>query len=434
MPKCLVVADDLTGANATGVLLKQNGFDTLTLLRDAIGKAHTLAACDCLVVPTDSRAIPGNEAYERVTQTLSLLQGEDVQLYAKRIDSTLRGNLGVETDAFLDFLGEDTLAVCVPCFPSSGRILVGSHLLVNGVALRHTEAAQDPKCPIGVSDAYALLSSQSKYPVSALHLDDVADGADALCEMMLARKREGARILLIDSITQQDMDIIADAVIKTGLRVVSVDPGPFTAAVAKRILPSAKKKPGSKVICAIGSVNGVAARQTQNLLKDMPVAAVFLEADRILDSEESRRAEISRLIIELLARKDESDVLAVIGSGIDPAKRLDLKLYEKRLGLTPDELSEKINEAFAEIVLAVINSEPAIRGVYSTGGDITAAIHRQSGTVALRLEEEIVPLAGFGQVQGGTIDGLFCISKGGMVGNEKAMVTCVTYLLDHFGA
>ena len=74
--------------------------------------------------------------------------------------------------------------------------------------------------------------------------------------------------------------------------------------------------------------------------------------------------------------------------------------------VTLDELSEKINEAFAEIVLAVIDSEPAIRGVYSTGGDITAAIHRQSGTVALRLEEEIVPLAGFGQVQGGKIDGL----------------------------
>ena len=30
MPRCVVVADDLTGANATGVLLKKNGFDTLS--------------------------------------------------------------------------------------------------------------------------------------------------------------------------------------------------------------------------------------------------------------------------------------------------------------------------------------------------------------------------------------------------------------------
>ena len=42
MPKCIVIADDLTGANATGVLLKKNGFDTLTLLRESMEKAAAL--------------------------------------------------------------------------------------------------------------------------------------------------------------------------------------------------------------------------------------------------------------------------------------------------------------------------------------------------------------------------------------------------------
>ena len=32
MAKCIVVADDLTGANATGVLLKKNGF-VISLLK-----------------------------------------------------------------------------------------------------------------------------------------------------------------------------------------------------------------------------------------------------------------------------------------------------------------------------------------------------------------------------------------------------------------
>lgn len=32
MVKCVVVADDLTGANATGVLLKKQGYTTSTIL------------------------------------------------------------------------------------------------------------------------------------------------------------------------------------------------------------------------------------------------------------------------------------------------------------------------------------------------------------------------------------------------------------------
>ena len=102
MAQVLVIADDLTGANATGVLLKKNGFDTYTVLDAANGADRSLADCDCLVVPTESRAIDSQEAYERVKAALVSLGGEEVKLYAKRIDSTLRGNLGRETDAFLD--------------------------------------------------------------------------------------------------------------------------------------------------------------------------------------------------------------------------------------------------------------------------------------------------------------------------------------------
>ena len=202
MPRCVVVADDLTGANATGVLLKKNGFDTLTLLRPAMDKASSLSRCDCLVLPTDSRAIPGEEAYARVREALELLAGPEVLHYAKRIDSTLRGNLGRETDAFLDFLGPAYMAVCVPCFPSSGRVLVGGHLLVGGRPLRKTEAASDPKCPIRTSDALALMRGQSTYPVASIHLDDVQDGAEHLAEVMSREREKGTRILLVDSVSE----------------------------------------------------------------------------------------------------------------------------------------------------------------------------------------------------------------------------------------
>lgn len=75
MAQVLVIADDLTGANATGVLLKKNGFDTYTVLDAANGADRSLADCDCLVVPTESRAIDSQEAYERVKAALVSLGG-----------------------------------------------------------------------------------------------------------------------------------------------------------------------------------------------------------------------------------------------------------------------------------------------------------------------------------------------------------------------
>ncbi|MBO7407723.1 MAG: four-carbon acid sugar kinase family protein, partial [Clostridia bacterium] len=282
MAQCIVIADDLTGANATGVLLKKNGFDAVTLLPSSEGTVAEAASaaveCDCLVFPTDSRSISPTEAYDRVRAALNALAGPDVRLYSKRIDSTLRGNLGSETDAFLDTLGPEYIAVCVPCFPSSGRVIVGSHLLVNGVPLRRTEAAADPKCPIHTTDAYALFQGQTKYTVAAIHLDDVHNGAEHLAGVIAARRDEGARILLIDSVTEEDLQTAAKAAAASGLKVVSVDPGPFTAYLGKQLIPLRKpQKAAGKVFCAIGSVNGVAGAQTRALLAKRPVTAVFLD-------------------------------------------------------------------------------------------------------------------------------------------------------------
>lgn len=430
MPKCIVIADDLTGANATGVLLKKEGFDSLTLLRESAAKSASLPDCDCLITPTDSRAIPSEEAYERVASTLKLLKGPEVLHYAKRIDSTLRGNLGSETDAFLDVLGGEYMAVCVPCFPSSGRIIVGGHLLVNGVPLRKTEAAHDPKCPIHTTNAAELLRSQSKYPTAAVPLDVVHDGAERLGRVLRELRAQGVRNLVIDSVTTEDMETVAQALLLERIPAVSVDPGPFTAILAKHLLP-AQHESKAKILCVIGSVNGVAGKQTRRLLNTLPVQAEFMDIAAILDGGTERETEICRLTEALLHRRETGDLLAVVGCGIDPDRRVPFEPYLEKTGLDAEALSERINSAFAEVAMAVALADERFRGIYSTGGDITAAIHRAAGTVGLRLITEVVPLAGYGIAMGGKLDGRAFISKGGMVGDENAMVTCVKYLQEH---
>lgn len=428
MAQVLVIADDLTGANATGVLLKKNGFATYTVLDPAHGADPELAGCDCLVVPTESRAIDPREAYDRVKDALTAARDDGVKLYAKRIDSTLRGNLGSETDAFLDLLGPDYTAVCVPCFPSSGRVLVGGYLLVGGVPLQKTEVAKDPKNPITTSSAKQLYLAQSRYPLETIHLDDIAKGVESLAARMTQAIEGGARILVCDSVTMEDMETIVDALLLAKIKFIPVDPGVFTAVSAKRILPKTRTVGAGKVLMVIGSVNGVARAQVKELLANLEVGHVQLDVAEILESEERRKAEVARVTKALLDRADNYEYLAVIGSGIDPEKQLPFEPYLEKYHCTVEELSCIIGDAFAGAAINILRGNGAFRAIYSTGGDISAAINRQMGTVGLRLLDEVVPLAAYGELIGGEFSGIKFISKGGMVGDEKAMITCARYL------
>ena len=55
MPQCVVIADDLTGANATGVLLKKMNYKAYTVMNTERIELSTLSDCDCVLYPTDSR-------------------------------------------------------------------------------------------------------------------------------------------------------------------------------------------------------------------------------------------------------------------------------------------------------------------------------------------------------------------------------------------
>ena len=70
MPQCIVVADDLTGANATGVLLKKMNYQTYTVMNSERLELALFDSCDCVMYPTDSRGVSSSLAYNRVYNCL----------------------------------------------------------------------------------------------------------------------------------------------------------------------------------------------------------------------------------------------------------------------------------------------------------------------------------------------------------------------------
>ena len=240
MSQCVVIADDLTGGNATGVLLRKMNYHANTVLNLSEVAPEMLAACDCVIYPTDSRGLTPELAYARVREACEKLAGDDVKVWSHRIDSTLRGNLGSETDAMLDFLGESYVAIAAPCFPATRRVVCGGYMLVEGIPLHKTSIAIDPKAPVKTSDVAALFRAQSKYGVGSIQMNDLMHGKHYLADRIKEMAQAGDRTIVLDCVTQEDLDLIADACITSKLNIIAVDPGVFTSTLARKLItPSA---------------------------------------------------------------------------------------------------------------------------------------------------------------------------------------------------
>jgi len=427
MPQVVVVADDLTGANATGVLLGKNGLSTNTLLDwDNIGHLD----CDCLLCPIDSRGLDEASAYDRVYKAASLLKSPRIKLYSKRMDSTLRGNLGAETDAILDALGDGWIAIAVACFPQAKRATVGGRLLVDLVPLHLTEVAADPRNPINTPIVEELFRRQTKYDTRVVYIEDVSKGPAHLAKLVEKAAGEGVRILIFDAISAGDLDKIARGVAQSGVKFVAVDPGAFTAACAKVLVKGAiaESMPPKKILSVVGSVNGVASTQVLKFLSTTKCYNVFIDTDRIVGSVGEREAEIRRVRMEVNARANGFEILSIVGSGVYPQSRIDFAKHAESSGMSAGEISSTINDSISEIVAGILSDNPCIAGLYTCGGDISVAVCNRLGVYALKLHAEVVPLASFGELKGGPFDGLKFITKGGMVGDEGALVTCIEYL------
>ena len=168
-----------------------------------------------------SRAVSAEAArciLERDTKVLLAKGGE---FFCKRIDSTIRGNLGAEVEGMLSALGKEYVAVCVPSYPASGKITIGGYLLLNAVPIARTIAGKDPLKPVTNSYLPDVFAEQTELPCAVIALATVAKGTEAIINALRDAINGGARIVVIDSANDSDIEIIARAVAESGVKAVS---------------------------------------------------------------------------------------------------------------------------------------------------------------------------------------------------------------------
>lgn len=433
MPLIGAVADDLTGATTTGVLLARSKARTAVFFNEeAAQEARETASLDAILISSNSRPLPREEAYDKVKSATNALKAMGVKYFSKRIDTTLRGGVGVEVDAMLDQLNEDTVAVVVPAMPQSRRILVGGYSVIDGVALINTPVAQDVRTPVKENYIPRLLAGQTRRKVGLVTLDQVLKGKDGIKEALTEVRNDGAGVIIVDAITLEDVDRIAQACIDLDWDVVAVDPGPFTSKLAYRRgliqeeqpnVPPAASEEGKTVLIAAGSATPVTKKQMQVLCEDSRHVRISVEPIPLINGGDEALDEAVELI------ESSKQPRAILFETALHGDLLNLDEEDKKRGYAGGMSANRINAGLGTIISQVLEQvgREKVAGLYTTGGDTMVNVCYQLGVECIEVMDYVIPQTDVGRLVG-KYDGLPVVGKGGLTGNDNTACDIVERL------
>ena len=198
-----VIADDLTGAMDAGMqLLAKKCADPTALTVDDLDAV--VAGADVVVANTQSRNIDPQIAHGQVKAALRKLLAGGCRTWYKKIDSTLRGNIGAELRAALES-GIFALVIVAPALPFNKRTTVNGVHYVDGVRLAEIELAKDPFATIACSEVGEIIRNQFEVPVGHLDLSAVRQGGAVLRKKAEEYLAAGIRVLAADREEEQDL-------------------------------------------------------------------------------------------------------------------------------------------------------------------------------------------------------------------------------------
>ena len=423
MTRYAVIADDLTGAGDTGVQFSKAGLSTRILLENWQDSA--LEGALVVVAQTDSRAMRPEDAYRTVSDTAKRLAAAGVKPLYKKVDSTLRGQIGHEIDAMMD-VWNIPLALLCPAFPANGRTLVGGYLLVNGELVSRTPIGVDPVSPVRQSHIPTLLDGQSKRKVHSISSRDLDMGKEHLKELFDSFRKEGG-IVVADATSNDDLALLEEALHEAEPDALYIGSAGLALPLASRMAKAVAS--GKPVLAVVGSVNPVTRGQLK-LLQQEGTGLFLITARELLADEEEWKGILEKRAAELAKRlKDGLDTAVATPGNREEVESL---LAEgKSKGLQTRALTVRIAERttkVAHVALTAQGAEKAVEGLILTGGDIAQAMLDHLGATGINLLSEVSPGIPLGTLEGAEAPGLKIITKAGGFGAPDALVKAARLL------
>jgi len=353
-PLIAILADDLTGAADTAAGMLAAGRPLVTWPRSD----GTIARHDedrIVAIDAGTRQVTPAEAASRIRDLATLFRSAGFAHLYKKVDSTLRGHIGIEVRAALEGWREGSLAVVAPAFTAMGRTTVDGRQRVGDAPL---------DCP-----PVAEILASAAVPVTTLALVDVRSGA--LDRLFRARAEAGSRAVVCDAVTDADLTAIAAAGTSFGEGVVWVGSGGLARGLFTGSKPHRRRMqishpiPSGPVLVVAGSLTAISGAQAASVAAAGAVPVTVSTEDLSIRSSalERTRNEIERHL----------------RAGVDVVVTI------KRQHATT-----AADTALVDHLGRMLQScQSLIGGVVATGGDTAAALLKNWGIGGLRLIGEV---------------------------------------------
>ena len=440
MPHIGVIADDLTGATTTGVLLARSGAKTTVFFNVETAKTNiNSSSLDAILISSNSRALPPDEAYEKVSEAIKTLQSMNVSFFSKRIDTTMRGGIGVEIDAMLDYMDEGTVAVVVPAMPQSKRILVGGYSIIDSVALVDTPVAQDVRTPVLENYIPKLLDGQSRRKIGCVTLESILSGKIETKKALKTARHNGADIIVVDAVTLDHIELIAKACLELKWNILAVDPGPFTSKLAfcRKLIHEEKDnipietadETGKFVLIAAGSATPVTKKQMEVLCQDNRHKRISINPISLINGGDVALAEIDITLNHVRSVFENENPRVILLETALHDELLNLDIEDKKRGYASGMSANRINSGLVNIVARIIEDlgRDKIAGIYTTGGDTMVNVCYQLEAECIEVLDYVIPQTDVCRMLG-KYQGMPIIGKGGLTGNESIVLDIVDRL------
>jgi D-threonate/D-erythronate kinase len=421
-PKCLIIADDLTGGADAGAQFAGKGLNTLLILtQESRIDFSRYADREVLVVSTHTRGVSPEEASRRIALLLNDYPKNLFSIVYKKIDSTLRGNIGCETDAILKTTGL-SIGFLTPAFPEEDRIVVGGIHLVRGRPLSLTEMSSDVVSPVKESYVKDLVEKQSTCRIASIDLIRVASGGRVLKKAIGDALQQGVQILIFDAATRRDLEYIAGAAFERDEKLLFIGSAGLAEEVAKKLASgrrsfrSLKQKTLKKVrhiLIISGSASSISHEQLNYVEQKMPIHSFQLDQSFLGDDKNHRLA-------------IEDGCIERVNQAFIEGTVILRTTWEKMVSVDSEDLPvpSRITESLGRIAASVLERshlDVQDLSLVLFGGDTVLSILDRLKTEGVEIEGEILKGIMVGRLIGGRWHGLRIVTKAGAFGKKKTL-------------
>ena len=392
--KYLIIADDFTGANDTGVQLRKNGYKTEVQLfptGELIDRS--------VVLDTESRTISATDAFQKVSDlTKKITLKNKFDIVYKKIDSTIRGNIAEEIHAVANICQPD-LIIVAPALPDANRTTVNGIQMLDGRPLMETDIANDPLNPLWTDNIVEILRKEFGHGVSLVN----SDSSDL--------SSEASKVLVFDATTNADLaDIVALAQTQKK-RILYVGSAGLAIVLFKKDF---KTYPS---LAVVGSISETSLNQMAYAAKN-GIPIVTIQLNDLLKPNRLELISKYRKLVTLSLNKGVDTILTVTRKKEDYHKTVE---SFKALGkIDRSEISKIVRENLAAVASEVVKHQ-YLSGLFLTGGDTAIEMIRALNASGSEIKTEIMPGVVLGTLIGGPIEGLKIVTKAGAFGQEEAL-------------